>query len=60
MKPAQIRHANNSEPDYALMQDIEESIKFQVETPSLNMIVFVAIGFLPHFGQKYDQKSQVW
>ena len=35
-------------------------MKFQVGTPSLNMIVFVAIGFLPHFGQKYDQKSLAW
>ena len=24
------------------------------------MIVYVAIGFLPYFGQKYDQTLQVW
>lgn len=28
-------------------------------TPTLNMIVFVAFGFLPHFGQKCKQKGQV-
>ena len=31
MKPAQIPDANNSEPDYALMQDIAESEKFKME-----------------------------